>query len=106
DEGDRVGPFGERGHRQDTALPSTRAVADPPSRGLRGHMTNRWDDWKAQEPPPDFAARTGAAALAERAQPGRARRLAGRRAAVACAMAAVMVAGVAWGAWKARTVSE
>jgi hypothetical protein len=71
-------------------------------------MTNRWDAWKAQEPPADFAARTVAAALAERAQRRRARRLAGRRAVVACAMAAVMVASVAWGytAWKTRAESS
>jgi hypothetical protein len=71
-------------------------------------MTNRWDAWKAQEPPADFAVRTVAAALAERAQRRRARRLAARRAVVACAMAAVMVASAAWGytAWKTRVESS
>jgi hypothetical protein len=70
-------------------------------------MTNRWDAWKAQEPPADFAARTVTAVLAERAQRRRARRIAARRAVVACAMAAVMVASVAWGytAWKTRVES-
>jgi len=71
-------------------------------------MTNRWDAWKAQEPPDDFASRTVTAALAERARGQRIRRLARRRAAAASAVAAVMFAGMAWGfsAWKTRLVSE
>ncbi|HEX3770908.1 MAG TPA: hypothetical protein VHV30_08600 [Polyangiaceae bacterium] len=63
--------------------------------------------WPAQEPPADFASRTVAAVLADRAE-ARAKRPARRRLVVACAMAAVMVAGVAWGltTWRDRTVTK
>jgi len=60
--------------------------------------SNRWDAWPAQQPPPDFAERTVAAVLRER-RPRRVLRR--RRSAIVGAMAAVMVAGAAWGftAW-------
>jgi|HubBroStandDraft_1064217.scaffolds.fasta_scaffold03588_2 hypothetical protein len=59
---------------------------------------SRWDEWKAQVPANDFAARTVTAALRER---GSKRRLDARRWAglAAAAAGAVMVAGVAWGSW-------
>jgi hypothetical protein len=70
-------------------------------------MTNRWDAWKAQDPPADFAARVVAGSLAERSERQRSRRLAAPWTVAAAAMAAVMVAGAAWGltAWKTRAVS-
>jgi hypothetical protein len=62
--------------------------------------------WPAQEPSADFASRTVAAVLSDRAKV-HAKRPARRRLVVACAMAAVMVAGVAWGftTWRERTVT-
>jgi hypothetical protein len=64
------------------------------------------DAWTAQAPPADFASRVLSAALVERGEAKTRRRMV-RRALVACAMAAVLVAGAAWGftAWRERTVS-
>jgi hypothetical protein len=56
--------------------------------------SNRWRSWQAQEPPSGFTERTVATLVRERR---RRHSFAGRRWALAGAMAAVLVGGAAWG---------